>query len=98
MPRIKQYAHEYAVKDFQTEIRTQQGIHNLMSVRALAGVAGIPHNTLGPKLKEPDKLDVVDLRKLVEAIAPDPAVILALIGYDKKTINRCLSQYQNVSA
>lgn len=98
MPRIRQYAEKYAREDFQTEIRKQQGVYNLMSVRALAREAGIPHNTLGAKLKDPDRLEVADLRKLVETIEPDPAALLALVGYDSKTIKRCLARYQDEKA
>lgn len=88
MPRLKQNAEKYAMEGFQTEIRKKQGEYDLMSVRALAREIGIPHTTLGPKLKEPDKLEVADLRKIVTTIDPDPGVVLALLGYDRKAIRR----------
>ena len=88
MPRIRQLADKYAREDFAKEIRRKQGEMELMSIRSLAEAADIPASTLGPKLREPDKLDVVDLRKIVKTLSPDPAVVLRLLGYEAKTANK----------
>jgi predicted transcriptional regulator len=88
MPRIRQLADKYAREDFSKEIRRKQGEMELMSVRALAEATDIPPSTLGPKLREPDKMDVVDLRKIVKTLSPDPAVVLRLLGYETKTANK----------
>ena len=88
MPRITQNSEKYAKEDFQKEIRSKQGYHDLMSQRALADAAGIPHSTLWAKLKDPDKLEVADLRKLVKTICPDPLILLALVGYSKQDMKR----------
>lgn len=86
MPRIPQYEEKYAKADFQTEIRRQQGEYNLMSCRSLSQAVGIPHSTLNPKIKDPFKLTVEDLRKLVPVLHLDPAPVLALLGFTKKDI------------
>lgn len=88
MPRIRQLADKYAREDFSKEIRRKQGEMELMSIRSLAEATDIPPSTLGPKLREPDKLDVVDLRKIVKTLSPDPAVVLRLLGYETKTANK----------
>lgn len=88
MPRIKQLADKYAREDFSKEIRRKQGEMELMSIRSLAEATDIPPSTLGPKLREPDKLDVVDLRKIIKTLSPDPAVVLRLLGYETKTANK----------
>ena len=88
MPRIHQYDEKYVKTDFQTEIRRQQGEQNLMSCRALAQAAKIPHSTLNPKIDDPFKLTVKDLRKLIPVLHPDPAPVLALLGYSKKDIEK----------
>lgn len=88
MPRIAQNADKYAVADFQQEIRRQQGAYNVMSVRSLATLVGIPHTTLNPKLQNPDKLLVSDIRKLVKAIQPDIGILLILLGYSKQEIKK----------
>lgn len=86
MPRIRQYEEKYAKTDFQTEIRRQQGHYNLMSCRSLSQAVGIPHSTLNPKLNDPTKLTVEDFQKLVPVLHPDPAPVLALLGFSKKEI------------
>ncbi len=88
MPRIRQKAKEYAVADFQQEIRRQQGYHNLMSVRALAKAIEVPHTTLNPKLKEPHKLTVAEIQKLVSVLHPDIGILLTLLGYSKQEIEK----------
>ena len=88
MPRIHQCAERYVKEDFQTEIRRQQGQYNLMSVRSLARASGIANTTLQAKLRDPDKLEVADLRKLVATIHPDPGVVLALLGYESREIKK----------
>lgn len=88
MPRIAQNADKYAVADFQQEIRRRQGHHNVMSVRSLSVLAGIPHTTLNPKLHDPNKLLVSDIRKLVKAIQPDIGILLVLLGYSKQDIKK----------
>ena len=88
MPRIYQNADKYAVADFQQDIRKQQGYYDLMSVRALAGAMGVPHTTLNPKLKEPKRLTVEELQKLVPVIHPDIGILLTLLGYSKQEIKR----------
>lgn len=97
MPRIKQYAERYAREAFQKEIRRKQGERDLMSVRALARETEIPATTLGPKLEDPDKLKVEDLKKLVAALTPDPAAVLGLLGYDGKVIRSFLGRQEETA-
>lgn len=86
MPRISQYAEKYAVEDFQRELRRQQGHYDLMSVRSLAEKAGIPPSTLNPKIHDPDKLLVAELRKLIRTVHPDIGAVLPLLGYSNQEI------------
>lgn len=88
MPRIRQNEEAYAQSDFQTEIRRQQGYHNLMSGRSLSQAVGIPNSTLNPKMSNPFRLTVEDFRKIIPVLHPDPAVVLALLGYSKKEIKK----------
>lgn len=88
MPRIRQYDEKYTKTDFQTEIRRKQGHYDLMSCRSLSQAVGIPHSTLNPKINDPFKFTVEDFRKLVPVLHPDPAPVLALLGYSKKDIEQ----------
>ena len=98
MPRVPQYIQKYAEEDFRREVRIRQGYYELMSVRLLSEAVGIPRSTLGPKLKEPDKLEVADLRKLVKTLQPDPMVLLALLGYDKVMLKKAQAAIAEVVA
>lgn len=72
--------------DFQREVRVKQGYYNLMTQRALAESSGIPQSTLSKRLANPEDLTVAELRKLVASIIPDPVAILALVGYDERSL------------
>ena len=92
MPRVRQKAQEYAVADFQKEIRRQQGEYGLMSARSLATAANIPVTTFHDKMKDPMRFTVSDLQKLVETIRPNPMAVLGLLGYSAKDLRRCAGQ------
>lgn len=94
MPRIRQNATKYADEDFRKELRRQQGVYNLMSTRALGKDLGIHHSTLHRKIEEPEKLSVDDLRKLIDGLKLNPAVILGLLGYKSKEIKKSLEEDQ----
>lgn len=88
MPRIYQYEDRYVIEDFQKEIRRKQGEYNLMSVRSLADQIGIPQSTLNPKIHQPGKLLISELRKLIQTLHPEIEVVLMLLGYSKKEIKK----------
>lgn len=88
MPRIHQNAEKYALDDFRKEIRKKQGEYDLMSVRALADKAGIPQSTLNPKIHDPDKLMVPELRKLVKTLHLEIGSVLELLGYSQQEIKK----------
>lgn len=88
MPKLRQLEGKYAEDDFRREIRIRQGYYDLMSQQALAEYAGLPRTTLAKRLSDPDGMTVEELRKLVNAIKPDPAIVLGLLGYGKKEIRQ----------
>ena len=92
MPRIRQYTTKYADENFRKELRRQQGVYNLMSTRALGKDLGIPHSTLHRKIEEPEKFSVDDLRKLIDGLKLNPAVVLGLLGYSQKEIKKSMEE------
>ena len=86
MPRINQYASRYASADFLREIRIRMVSLGMRYDQDLAEATGIPSSTIALKLKAPDTLTIAQLRKIVAAIAPDPSVALAFLGYSTKQI------------
>lgn len=88
MPRIRQNEEQYAVDDFRKEVRSKQGYYGFVSVRSLAAEMDMSHATLNPKMNDPLKLGVPDLRKLVRTLHPDIGVMLSLLGYSRQEIKR----------
>ena len=88
MPRIKQYEDKYAAEDFRKEVRTRQGIYDLMSKTALAEEIGVPRTTLTKRLSDPMTMTFEEFKKLNKAIHPDPGPVLAVLGYSAKEIRR----------
>ena len=88
MSKLKKAPGELAKENFRREIRIRQGYYDLMTQRELAGSAGIPPSTLCKRLATPEDFTVEELQKLVVAIAPDPLVMLQLLGYSEKQIAR----------
>ena len=90
MPRLRQLEGKYAEEDFRREIRIRQGYYDLMSQQALAEHAGLPRTTLAKRMAAPAGMTVEELRKLVVAIEPDPAIVLGLLGYKKAAIKKLM--------
>lgn len=88
MSRPRLPPEENAADKFRREIRIKQGYYDLMTQRELATSADIPQSTLCKRLASPDDFTVAELRKLVDAIEPDPLVVLSLLGYPSKIIKR----------
>ena len=87
MPRIRQNAEQYAVADFQKELRIRRAEYELQSIQSLSDVTGIPLTSLWKNLKEPLTLRVSVLEAIVKAVHPDARIVLALLGYTTKEIN-----------
>lgn len=90
MPRIKQYATQYAEADFKREIfRCLADRYDEVSVRALARETGISQSTLNNKIRHShNNLDVGELRKIVPLLNPNPGIILKLLGFTTAQIKR----------
>lgn len=94
MPRIAMYADKYADADFQKEIyRRMADRYEEVSVRALAREIGACQSTLNTKIrKTPCTLVISELRKIVSVLKPDPVIMLKLLGYTSKEINKFKNQ------
>lgn len=91
MSRLRLPPEESADEKFRKELRIRQGYYNLMTQKALAESAGIPPSTFSKRLAHPEDITVADLRKIIDAVEPDPAAVLALVGYSSKQIKRMLN-------
>ena len=88
MPRIKQMDGEYRKKDFLKAFRRGQAEADLMHLNDVAEAAEIPYSTLWKRMREPDKLTVSELRKLITVVPIAPLDVLAFLGVSTKDITR----------
>lgn len=86
MSRPRKAPEEHADDKFRREIRVKQGYYDLMTQTELAASCDIPQPTLSKHLAKPEYFTVAELRKIIGAIAPDPLVVLSLLGYSTKDI------------
>ena len=88
MPRIKQLESQYLQSDLLREIRVRRAFLDIPRDQDLADMTGIPLSTLWGKLKEPEKMTVLQLRKIIRALALDPEIVLRFLGYDGAQIKK----------
>lgn len=88
MPRIRQLASQYADKDFWTEIDRQSGAMGLKSNAKIGKAVDVTGGSIGNYRKEPERIQVRTIRKIVEVFKPNIEVLLRFFGYSKKDIER----------
>lgn len=90
MPRIRQYAAQYAEADFRKELyRRMTDRYDTVSIRALARESGVSQSSLNTHLRHNiNNLDIGVLQKIIPLLKPDPAVVLKLLGYTGEDIRK----------
>lgn len=88
MPRIRQYAAEYARNDFQRAIRRAQAEADLIRKNKLAEAAGIPYSTLWKRLEHPETMTLEQLRLLISVLPIPTEAVLAFLGYAQRDIKK----------
>ena len=72
---------------FQREIRVRRAKLD-MTQKLLGDRIGVCPSQMSKMLADPDSIDVGRLRQIVAVLEPDPCVVLALLGYSSKAINK----------
>lgn len=88
MPRIKQFADDYARKDFQKAIGRAQVDADLTQKKMLAEASGIPYSTLWKRLENPEDMTMREYAKLLSVIPVPAEALLAFVGYKLKEIRK----------
>ena len=91
MPRIRQYAENYAAEDFRREMRSRMGYHDL-SQHGLAQKTDISQTTISNRIRDPNDITVGELRSLNKVLGLNPRIVLALLGYTRKQITDATSK------
>lgn len=85
MPRIRQKADDYALKDYMGEIKAQSARLGYDTQESLGRAVGLSRPTMGKYLKDPMAY-IGTLRKLVQTLKPDPIIVLKVLGYSASDI------------
>lgn len=88
MPRIKQKADEYSMRDLIAEINAQRGRYGYTSQKSLGEALGVCQSTAGSYLKNPESIKFGALRAMVKVLRLDPVVVLKALGYTNQDIKK----------
>ncbi|MBR2048310.1 MAG: hypothetical protein IJ960_06895 [Oscillospiraceae bacterium] len=88
MPRIRQYAQQYADEDFRKAVFHGLVNQGLRHEKDLADLSGIPTATVNRKMKDPSSFTVSQLRLVITAAGLEPADVLRFLGYTTKQIKK----------
>ena len=87
MARLRADPAKAARDSFQREIRVKRAELD-MTQKLLGDRIGVCPSQMSKMLANPDSIDVRELRQIVAVLEPDPCVVLALLGYSSKAINK----------
>ena len=87
MARLRTDQAKAARDVFQREIRVKRAELD-MTQKLLGDRIGVCPSQMSKMLADPDSIDVGRLRQIVAVLEPDPCVVLALLGYSSKAINK----------
>ena len=87
MARLRTDQAKAARDVFQREIRVKLAELD-MTQKLLGDRIGVCPSQMSKMLADPDSIDVGRLRQIVAVLDPDPCVVLALLGYSSKAINK----------
>lgn len=89
MPRLRQNADEYRKKDFASAVRSRlAGLE--LEQHDLAIHLGVSDGTVSVMLKDPDKMPVSRLMKVIAFLELEPEAALKFLGYATKNIKKVI--------
>lgn len=87
MPRIRQKADDYAIKDYMGEIKAQSARLGYDAQESLGNAVWLSRPTISKYLKDP-MLYLGTLRNMVQKLKLDPVIVLRAIGYSTNDIKK----------
>ena len=93
-PRQNTIAYEQnARKNFLLEIEGRCGFVGLKTNEALGDAIGVTGNTVGNFKKDPGRIRMDVMQKLVKALKLDPGVVLSYLGYSEQEKRKFAKEY-----
>ena len=93
MSKLRQNAALYQTKDFIREVDVRCAYLGLRNNEAVGKALGITGRTVANHRKDPGKMDVCILKKMVKILSLDPGEVLLFLGYSAKDINKFAKNY-----
>ena len=81
-------AEEEEKRRIQAEAEYRKRKRRVVLAAGMVLSVGVVPSVMSTLLANPDKISVGRLRKIVQALAPDPLIILTLLGYAPKDIRK----------
>lgn len=88
MPRIRQKAEEYAQADFLNEIGSRCVWAGIKTNEELGNAIGVSANTVGNFKRDPGRIRVDVLQKMVQKLRLNPMIVLIYLGYSSQDIRK----------
>lgn len=82
-----------ARKNFLLEIEGRCGFAGLKTNEALGDAIGVTGNTVGNFKKDPGRIRMDVMQKLVKALKLDPGVVLSYLGYSEQEKRKFAKEY-----
>ena len=88
MPRIRQKADEYSMRNLIAEVNAQCGRYGYTSQKSLGEALGVCQSTAGSYLRNPESIKFGALRSMVKVLRLDPVVVLKALGHTNQDIKK----------
>lgn len=88
MPRIRQLADQYAQSDFIREINARSAWEGMEKNDDLGKALGVTGQSIGNYKRDPGRIQLKTMQKLVKALKPNPAIVLRFLGYSNQEIRK----------
>lgn len=93
MPKIRQYADKYAQDDFLKELGSRCVWAGFQTNEDLGKAIGTCGASVGNYKKDPGRIRLDTMQKMVKTLKLDPGVVLRFLGYSSQDIRKFAKEY-----
>lgn len=95
MPRIRQYEDKYIQEDLLKEIGSRCVWAGFKTNEELGNALGVTGASIGNYKRDPGKIQLKTMQRMVTALKLDPGVVLRFLGYSNRDIKNFAKEYCN---
>jgi hypothetical protein len=93
MPKIRQYTEKYAQDDFVKEIGAKSVWAGFRTNEELANAVGVSAASVGNYKRDPGKIQIKTMQKMISVLRLDPEIVLRYLGYSTQDIKKLAKNY-----